>query len=509
MYVITIPRRMEEARSEDAGKRWREAQSRERYGMRNCPDAFVDICWEFDPAEAHQALSAPPPWETYERIVEHLRKQPLPLDDTRSREVYKGVRRSLLKEALAERQYAAVLADAARFIESRRAGDGVSAAMLMSALTQTLLPVRLHLSSPDERERVGEVAALLVPAIERAWADLSDAAKEDRLRIDDHGAAYALARAESCLGSAYEFAAFVAQDPAEKERLRAKAFAVYSRLATQATEGRNAYRALSIGAFIAASRTAASDAERLELYRRMTTTMSASPFHGAYGAFFTFRVNYFLYDDVPPALPRQPSLFGKLAAYTSVGKASDGKMRPHQTWLAQTWMNQVILAVWEDCESAEARRAAVDSLIGLYATRKDAGDAYKGAIARLMLELHVRSGDMHWLLAGPGTLRAGGDSLPAAVWKKLAERSRLRRAELLAQLNDPNVCRDSDGLVIRRQDADLITEPAECAAAHAFVVQYPMASESRPSRLGAEYGNERALLEDMPSKLRARRAVRP
>jgi hypothetical protein len=223
MYVLTIPRRLQEDRADEADRKWREAWSRENYGQYHCPDSFVDICWEFDPAEAHSALSAPPPWDTYKRIVEHLREQPLPLDDERSLEVYKGVRRGLLKEPLTRRQYAAVLADAARFIQSPRAGDGLSAAMLLGGLTQTLIPARLHLSSPDERRRAGEVAALLVPAYERALAELSDAAQEDRLQIDKRGAAYTLARAEFCLGSAYEFAASVAQDPAEKERLRARA----------------------------------------------------------------------------------------------------------------------------------------------------------------------------------------------------------------------------------------------------------------------------------------------
>jgi hypothetical protein len=222
MYVLTIPRRMEEKRADEADRRWREARSRENYGKNHCPDSFVDICWEFNPADAHSALDAPPPWDTYKRIVEHLREQPLPLDDERGREVYTGVRRGLLREPLTRRQQNTVLADAKRFLESPRAGDGLSAAMLLGGLTQTLLPVRLHLSTPDERRLAGEVAALLVPAYERALAELSDAAQEDRLQIDKRGAAYTLARAEFCLGSAYEFAASVAQDPAEKERLRAR-----------------------------------------------------------------------------------------------------------------------------------------------------------------------------------------------------------------------------------------------------------------------------------------------
>jgi hypothetical protein len=174
------------------------------------------------------------------------------------------------------------------------------------------------------------------------------------------------------------------------------------------------------------------------------------------------------------------------------------------TRLAQTWINQAILAVWEDCESSEARRAAVDTLIGLYAARKDAGDAYKGAIARLMLELYTRSGDEHWLGSALEYMRAGGDTLPIDEWKKLAEQARRHRAELVAQLGDPNVCRDSDGLIIRRQDADLITKPEECAATRVFITQYPMVSEKRPALLGAEYGIERQFLET-PRLRRAKR----
>jgi hypothetical protein len=518
MPVIALPYRIANANREEADREWREAQSRERYGKHHCPEAFVDICWEFDPAEAHQALSAPPPWETYQRIVEHLRRQPLPLDDKRSREVYRGVRRGLLKEPLAERQYATVLADAARFIESPRAGDGVSAAMLLSALTHTLLPARLHLSSPDERRLVGKVAALLVPATERALAELSDAAQAARLHIDEHGDAYALARAEFCLGSAYEFAAFVTQNPAEKERLRARSFAVYARLATRVTEGRywpnpSGYWTHTIEAFIAASRVAATDGERLDLSRRTATAMGAAlrravsarrAATGAgiylgsyYNAFFSFRVNGYLYNDVPPGSPgshHPASLFGSPVTYASVGKTADGKTRPMQMQLRQTWINQAILAVWEDCASANARRAAVDALIALYAAGGEAGDAYSGAIALLMLELHARSGDEHWLRAAPGYLRAGGDPLPAAEWKKLAERARLRRAELVAQLDDPNLCRDADGLVIRLQ-GDLITDPRACARVREFIARYPLVSEKHPSRLGAEYGSERLVWE--------------
>jgi hypothetical protein len=525
MYVITIPRRLDEARREEAGERWRNAQQRERYGKNHCPDAFVDICWEFNPADAAQALSEPPPWDTYRRIVEHLREQPLPLDDKRSRAVYQGVRGSLLKEPLAERQYARVIADAARFLESRKPGDGLSAAMLLSALTQTLLPARLHLSTPDERRLAGKIASLLVPAFERALAELSDAAKEDHLQIDDHGAAYTLARAELCLGSTYEFAAFVEENPAEKKRLFAKALAVYARAASEVKEGDywtnlRGYWVNPIGAFVAASRVAATDEERLELARQTMAAMStalrrvsseqrtatgAIGLHDEYyNPFFSFRVNGYLYNDVPPGLPHPPSLFGGLATYTSVWKTPDGKTLAMPARLAQTWINQAILAVWEDCESAEARRAALDILIALYAVRKDAGDAYKGAIARLMLELHTRSGDEHWLSAAPGYMRAGGDTLPAVEWKKLVEKARRHRAELVAQMNDPNVCRDSDGLVIRRQDADLITKPAECAATHAFITQHPLASERRPALLGAEYGSERQFLET-PSLRRAKR----
>jgi hypothetical protein len=87
-YVLTIPDRLERDRAEEAAEKRRNARSREQYGQHQCPDAFVDICWEFDPADAHSALSAPPPWETYQRIVEHLRERPLPLDDERSRKVW-------------------------------------------------------------------------------------------------------------------------------------------------------------------------------------------------------------------------------------------------------------------------------------------------------------------------------------------------------------------------------------------------------------------------------------
>jgi hypothetical protein len=519
MYVVTIPRRMDEARSREAGERQQDMRRRERYGKSHCPDAFVDICWEFNPADAAQALSEPPPWETYERIVEHLRAQPMPLDDKRSPAVYQGLRRSLMKENLVERRYAQVISDAARFLESSKPGDGLSAAMLLSALTQTLLPARIHLSTPDERRLGSEVAALLVPAFERALAELSDAAKHERLRIDDHGAAYTLARAELCLGSAYEYAAFVEENPAEKKRLLAKALAVYARAASEVKEGdywRNpsAYWINPIGAFVAASRVAASDDERLELARRTVAAMSAAlnrvgpdryaasgvvgPYDQYYIAFSSFRVSGYLYNDVPPATPHPPSLFGGLATYASVWKRSDGKTFPVQARLAQTWINQAILAVWEDYESAEARRAALDTLIGLYAVRRNAGDAYKGAIARLMLELYTRSGDEHWLNAAPAYMRAGGDTLPAVEWKKLVEKARRRHAELVAQRKDPKVCRDSDGLVIRRRDADLITKPLECAATHAFITRHPLASEIRPALLGAKYGNERQVLESIP-----------
>jgi hypothetical protein len=432
----------------------------------------------------------------------------------------------LLSEPLPERRYATVLADAARFLESRKTGDGLSAAMLLSALTQTLLPARLHLSTPDERRLAGKVAALLVPAFERALAELSDAAKQERLQIDDHGAAYTLARAELCLGSAYEFAAFVEENPAEKKRLFTKALAVYARAASEVTEGDywtnlRGYWINPIGAFVAASRVAASDEERLELARRTMAAMSAalrriSPAQRAatgaiglydeyYNPFSSFRVNGYLYNDVPPGSPHPPSLFGGLATYTSVWKTPDGKTLAMPTRLAQTWINQAILAVWEDCESAEARRAAVDTLIALYAARRDAGDTYKGAIARLMLELYTRSGDEHWLGAAPEYMRAGGDALPAGEWKKLVEKARRRRAELAAQLDAPNVCRDSDGLVIRRRDADLITQPAECAATRVFITQYPMASERRPALLGVEYGSERQVLENVPNPRHAKR----
>ncbi|MDR1311849.1 MAG: hypothetical protein LBK01_08295 [Burkholderiaceae bacterium] len=513
MHVITIPRRLDEARSEEARERRQTAERRERYGKYNCPDAFVDICWEFSPADAHSATSAPPPWETYEKIVSHLREQPLPLDDERSLKVYQGVRGSLLK-ALTKKQYAAALADAAHFIQSPRAGDGISAAMLLSALTRTLLPLRLHLSSPDERRLAGEVATLLVPAYERALTELSDAAKKSRLHIDKHGAAYALARAEFCLGSAYEFAAFVTQDPAEKKRLLSKAFAVYARVATQVTEGGywtspSAYWVNSIGAFIAASRVAVTDAERLELARHTTRAMSTALrrvtsaeraaantrlYAAHYNSFSSFRVNGYLYNDVPPGSPRPTSLFGKPPTYISDGKTPDGKTRPMPTRLGHTWINQAILAIWEDCESADARRAAVDTLMGLYAVGKDSGDTYKGAIAMLMLELYAQSGDEHWLRDAPAYLRAGGDSLPASEWKKLAAQARQRRAELVAQLDDPSLCRDADGLVIRWR-GDLITDRRMCATVRDLIARHPMVSERRPSRLGAEYGTERYVWE--------------
>jgi hypothetical protein len=87
---------------------------------------------------------------------------------------------------------------------------------------------------------------------------------------------------------------------------------------------------------------------------------------------------------------------------------------------------------------------------------------------------------------------AGGPGAPAA-------------AEILSQLNDPKVWRDSDGLVVRARSTDgLITEAGKCAAALAFIAHYPMASEKRPSWLGTEFGNERYAWENMPSVRPAR-----
>jgi hypothetical protein len=249
-YVIETPERL--LRKIDRGG-WDKEENRQYYGKRYCPDAFVDICWEF----FSESGAPSPSWETYKRIVEHLREKPLPLDDERSRKVYQGVRQSLTSKPLTDGQHAAVLADAAHFIQSPKAGDGVSAAVLLGALARNLLPVHRHLSSPDERWLAGEVASLLVPAFERALAELSDAAKEARLRIDAHDAAFALARAELCLGSAYEFAAFVEQDPAEKKRLFAEAFAVYAR---RATESRPWFLQMKAG--VAGSRVAATDGQR-------------------------------------------------------------------------------------------------------------------------------------------------------------------------------------------------------------------------------------------------------
>ncbi|MDR2162308.1 MAG: hypothetical protein LBO77_09255 [Desulfovibrio sp.] len=484
-YVITIPDRIAEDRAREADRKWREASSRERYGRSNCPDAFVDICWEFDPEDAASALSAPPPWETYGRIVGHLREQPLPLDDERSRKVYQGVRRGLLQEPLTDRQYAAVLADAAHFIKSPKAGDGVSAAMLLSALTQTLLPARLHLSSPDEWKLAGRVAALLVPAYERALAELADAAKEARLRLDQHGDASALARAELCLASAYEFAAFVEQDPAEKERLFAKAFAV----SVRGAEGPNWYYRIMAG--MAGGRAAATDGERLELARRLTDAASLElrrtsdrpalydnmVFINMY--YLSFGVKYFLYQDVRPG-----------SAWAPFFRDPSPSNPPKQTPL-----NLAILEIWERCESADTRRAAVEALVGLYAVGRHAGHTPKGAVAALMLELYGRSGDERWLRAAPGYMRAGGDLLPAGEWKTLAEQARRRRAELVAQLDDPKLCRDADGLVIRRGGSGLITDQAECAGARELIARYPLAAERRSSWLGSEYGTERYIWE--------------
>ncbi|MDR1124693.1 MAG: hypothetical protein LBM64_01325 [Deltaproteobacteria bacterium] len=153
-----------------------------------------------------------------------MREQPLPLDDKRCLKVYQGLRRALRNEPLTKKRQATVLADATQLVQSSRIGDGVSAAMLLSALTSALLPARLHLSSPDERQLAGEVAALLVPAYERALAELSEAAHEAHWASN-----FSLALAEICLGSAYESAAFVEQNPVEKKRLLAKAFAWYAR----------------------------------------------------------------------------------------------------------------------------------------------------------------------------------------------------------------------------------------------------------------------------------------
>jgi hypothetical protein len=117
-----------------------------------------------------------------------------------------------------------------------------------------------------------------------------------------------------------------------------------------------------------------------------------------------------------------------------------------------------------------------------------------------MLELYIRSGDGHWLSAAPDYLRAGGDPLSADEWKDLAEQARQQRAGYLTQLDDPNLCRDADGLVIRlRGFTDLITDPQKCAEAREFITRYPMVSEKRPAYLGAEYGSERYVWERMSS----------
>jgi hypothetical protein len=474
-YVVSIPDRLQAAHAAKEDILRREAQSRERYGKHHCPEAFVDICWEFDPADASSALSAPPPWETYERIVEHLRKAPLPLDDERSRKVYRGMRRALRSEPLTEEQQAAVLADAARFIESSRAGDGLSAAMLLSALAQGLLPARFQHASPDALQRAGKIAALLVPAYARALAELSGGSKEAHW-----GSAFSIALAEICLGSAYEFAAFAERDPAEKKRLLAKAYAVYAR----ATETPNVYIQIMAGMF--GSRAAATDGERLELVRRLTAALGPELRRGSGWTslhdpetfldlyHLSFGVQFFLYEAVRPGSGWVPFF------------------REPSEQPGQNTLNLTILEIWETCESAEARRAAAETLIGLYAAGASAGPPAQGAVAALLLELYGRSGDERWLRAAPGTLRAGGDPLPVGEWKKLAERTRRDRAERVAQLGDPKVCRDFDGIVIRLRRT-LITDPRICAAAREHIARYPALSEKRPSPLGAEYGSERSI----------------
>jgi hypothetical protein len=508
-HVIKTADRITEEFAEKAAERAEEAANKRRqeervknYGRDNCPDAFIDMCWEFYPAEAGMTGSAPPPWETYQKIVGHLREQPLPLDDERSLNVYKGVRRVLneltrqqyrVLNGLTRQQYAVVLADAARFINSPKAGDVVSAAILQSFLAQTMLSTGLHLSSPGEWKLAGQVASLLVPAYERALAELAD---QD---------ACTLALAEFYLASAYEFAAFVEQDPAEKARLAAQAFAVYAR-ATERTED-FPYWSLRLMAGIAGSRVAATDEERLELARRLTTTInlelrrdSSDSWSDVYSRTVRYQTSimsdfsdFFLYDAVLPDSQWLPLFLGAV--------------RPDSQWLPlfleidtsklthPTLLNMAILEIQENCGSAPARRAAVDILLGLYeyAVEAATGYIYEGAVAALLLELYVRSGDEHWLRAAPGYLRAGGDSLSANDWKELVKQARRQRAELLAQLDAPNLCRDADNLVIRWRGF-LITDQEECGRARDLIDRYPLASEIGPAWLGAEYGTERYLL---------------
>jgi hypothetical protein len=61
-------------------------------------------------------------------------------------------------------------------------------------------------------------------------------------------------------------------------------------------------------------------------------------------------------------------------------------------------------------------------------------------------------------------------------------------------LDDPELCRDADGLVILLQ-GDLITDQRACAKVREFMARYPLVSERRPSRLGAEGGTERYIWE--------------
>jgi hypothetical protein len=150
----------------------------------------------------------------------------------------------------------------------------------------------------------------------------------------------------------------------------------------------------------------------------MTAALSAEfrrgsglPYIHGNALYYAFKVEFFLYEAARSVVRWAPFFWDPRAAKLP---------RPSA-------LNAAIQEIWESCESTEGRRAVVGALLGLYAVKAHEKPTPRGAIAGLMLELHVRSSDEHWLRAAPGAMRAGGDRLPANEWKKLADQARLRR----------------------------------------------------------------------------------
>jgi hypothetical protein len=310
-------------------------------------------------------------------------------------------------------------------------------------------------STQKDWERVEKIAATTLIAYEKATSELPQ----------DSESLYRL-------GAAYRYSAFVERDLNKRNALRSKAYETFfsAGIKMRPIEW-------SLAAFVAAGEMAQNDKEILTLAQAAARTANAfmDKSKNINKIYFSFLYN----DDDKITFPYQIlEIFNYFDDRDSFLRSYDPE--------AYTWLNTILINFTESCKGESEKLIVFTTLFDLYRRGKwlKVYDNVENLATFPFMLLYIHSGNENFLNLGSSYFESVGLPQPKDGWAQIAQNAEKFRQKLRDSLHEeqtkgnPNLCRDTEGLLIHVKDVHKITDdPKFCSKLAQIINKYPLSSK--------------------------------